>query len=1047
MELDTGIYEQIINRLFKDKLEIEDLKHYYIGKKPINRENVAVYLSQYLYTLLKQVMAQLPDNDQGVERGIDLTNQIIKKLVQDFNLDSDNLIEKQKEILTAVVDKTRCEYPDVAAYINSITPSTSLTHSTLFTGREMNLCSELRKEILSSDQIYMLVSFIKTSGVNLLYDQLKKATDSGKQLRVITTTYTKATDFKAVKRIASLNNTKVKVSYNSDTDHLHAKSYIFLRKTGFHTAYIGSSNLSEPALREGLEWNIKVTQSELPEIIQKMRNSFEGYWNNDLFEEFTPGKDDEQLRNALDKNYETPIDYSVLDLIKAHDYQENILEKLRIEREVHHHYRNLIVAATGTGKTVIAAFDFKRFREQHPTAHFLFVAHREEILKQSIKTFRQILEDYNFGDLWYGNHEPTSYSQVFASKDILNNRLESLNLPNDYYDYIIIDEVHHIAASSYRKIINNFKPKILLGLTATPERMDGEDITQDFDGHIAAEIRLDTALNNRLLCPFHYYGITDSIDLKEVHWDHGHYDIAELSKIYRQNDSRTSLIFNALQKYLPNLNTVKALCFCVDIEHAKYMAAKFTLAGLKADLLTSENEMERNRLCKALRDGKINYLFVVDMFNEGVDIPDVDTILFLRPTESLTIFLQQLGRGLRKAKGKPYVNILDFVGQCRDEFDYTDRFRAIIGRTSMSIKEELERGFPHTPFGCQIQLEPKAREYILNNINHAIKSFGLKSLVNLVKTWSTKFSLPLTISNFIGIYHVPLEKLYNRHSFHEICYQAGITDHQLPHENELHSAVRNKWLSTDSYTYFTFIEDLCRKGFKIQVNQLSAIEQTQLLMLYYDLYQKAGYFNHLQDMVDELALDNGFMSETIELMEIFKNQCQTLEETDNSNLPNFALKLHGVYTRDQINVAIGTSTLDKKSSCREGVERNRNSKLEAMYVDIIKDREIGDSTNYDDHALSSDLFQWDTQNQISPNSPTGQNYIHSTQTMLLFVREQKKFADDKSRTMGYIYLGKVHYKDYEYKDVSYGKQMQIKWELESPMPASVYDFSKYKSAI
>jgi hypothetical protein len=435
------------------------------------------------------------------------------------------------------------------------------------------------------------------------------------------------------------------------------------------------------------------------------------------------------------------------------------------------------------------------------------------------------------------------------------------------------------------------------------------------------------------------------------------------------------------------------------------------------------------------------------MFNEGVDIPDVDTILFLRPTESLTIFLQQLGRGLRKAKGKPYVNILDFVGQCRDEFDYTDRFRAIIGRTSMSIKEELERGFPHTPFGCQIQLEPKAREYILNNINHAIKSFGLRSLVNLVKTWSTKFSLPLTISNFIGMYHVPLEKLYNRHSFHEICYQAGIADHQLTHESELHSAVRNKWLSTDSYTYFTFIEDLCRKGFKIQVNQLSDTEQTQLLMLYYDLYQKAGCFNHLQDMVDELALDNGFMSETIELMEIFKNQCQTLEETDNSNLPNFALKLHGVYTRDQINVAIGTSTLDKKSSCREGVERNRSSKLEVMYVDIIKDREVGDSTNYDDHALSSDLFQWDTQNQVSPNSPTGQNYIHSTQTMLLFVREQQKFADDKSRTMGYIYLGKVHYKDHEYKDVSYGKQMQIKWKLESPMPASVYDFSKYKSAI
>lgn len=1047
MELNTGIYEQIINRLFQHKLEIEDLSHYYIGKKPVNRENVAIYLSQYLYTLLKQALSQLPDDNEGVEKGIKLANQIIKGLVQDFNLDSGNLIEKQREILTAVIDKTSCEYPDIAAYINSITPTTSLTHCSLFTGRGVTLYSELQKEILSADKIILFVSFIRMSGLDLIYDQLKKATDCGKQLYVITSTYIQATDFKAVKKISSLNHTKVKVSYNNEVDRLHAKSYLFLRKTGFHTAYVGSSNLSAPALTEGLEWNIKVTQSELPDIIQKIRNSFEGYWNNDLFEEFIPGKDDERLKNALDKNYEAPIDYSILDLIQARDYQENILEKLRIEREVHHHYRNLIVAATGTGKTVIAAFDFKRFREQNPTARFLFIAHREEILKQSLKTFRQVLEDYNFGDLWDGNHEPTSYSQVFASKDIVNNRLGSLNLPDDYYDYIIIDEVHHIAASSYRKLVNKFKPKILLGLTATPERMDGEDITQDFDGHIAAEIRLDTALNNHLLCPFHYYGITDCIDLKEVHWDHGHYDIFELSKIYRSNDLRTSLIFNALQNYLSNPQNVKALCFCVDIEHAKYMVAKFTLAGLKADYLTSDNAERRNILSKKLRKGKINYLFVVDMFNEGIDIPDIDTILFLRPTESLTIFLQQLGRGLRKAKDKPFVNILDFVGQSNKEFNYTDRFRAIIGRTSISIKEEFENGFPHMPLGCQIKLERKAREYILDNINHAIKSFGLRSLVNLVKTWRNNFSIPLTLTNFVRMYRVPLEKLYNRHSFHEICYQAGIVDQPLAHENIFHSAARNKWLSTDSYTYFSFIERLCEKGFKINVNHLSRLEQMRLLMLYYDFYQQAGHFEQLQDMVNEFALDPDFISEVSELMVILKNRCQTLEEDDNSNLPDFALKLHGIYTRDQIRVAIGTSTLDKQSSGREGVERNKNLKIEAMYVDIIKDRNVGDSTNYDDHALSSYIFQWDTQNTVSPDSTTGQNYINSTQTMLLFVREQKKFADDKSRTMGYVYLGKVDFMSYVYKTVSYGKQMQIKWKLESPMPASVYDFSKYKTAL
>jgi superfamily II DNA or RNA helicase len=219
----------------------------------------------------------------------------------------------------------------------------------------------------------------------------------------------------------------------------------------------------------------------------------------------------------------------------------------------------------------MAASDYKLFAGKHERARLLFIAHREEILKQSLRTFQQVLCDYNFGEKWYGGHEPSNYEYVFASKDTLNNRIDTFNLPRDYYDYIVIDEAHHIPAGSYQKIISYFIPKVLLGLTATPERMDCEDITQYFDGTISAEIRLDDALNKGLLAPFHYYGITDSVDYSEVGWNKGQYVASELSKIYTYNDARTGVILRSLEKYLPksSLHNVRALCFCVNQEHAK----------------------------------------------------------------------------------------------------------------------------------------------------------------------------------------------------------------------------------------------------------------------------------------------------------------------------------------------------------------------------------------------------------------------------------------------------------------------------------------------
>lgn len=1041
----TGIYEQIINQLFRCKLDGCDRKIYHIGTKEIGKEEAINYLSRYLYVIIQELITDLVDTEDGVERSIRLVNAIIKKLGREFQMEhyEDDLIDASHSILTCIIDKTTCDYPDIQKYIKQITPITTLTQSSLFTGSNysVNMMSELKKEILSSNEVRILVSFIRQSGVNLLLSELKRLTETGRKLKIITSTYMAATEYRAIRTLAQLPNTEVKISYNSDVDRLHAKAYIFLRDTKFNTAYIGSSNISKAALTDGLEWNIKVTQVELPHIMSMVNNTFETYWENSAFETFCPGRDDEKLKTALgmSENQGGRIDYSVLDLMQAKEYQNDVLDKLEKERMYNNNWSNLVVAATGTGKTVIAAFDYKRFREKNKRANFLFVVHREEIIRQACATFRTVLNDPNFGDMWYGGHEAASYSHLFASKDLLNNRIDQLSLPEDYYDYIVFDEAHHIVADSYQKILRKFKPKVLLGLTATPERMDARDITVYFGRHISAEIRLDTALNNRLLSPFHYYGITDAVDLSEVRWERGHYVPAELSKVYTANDQRTGVIFRKIEEYLPNYRDVRALCFCVDREHAKYMNAKFTLAGLKSDYLVTDNAQDRHVKVKSLVQKKINYLFVVDMFNEGVDIPEIDTILFLRPTESLTIFLQQFGRGLRKVKGKTHLTVLDFVGHSRAEFNYADRFRALTGRTSMSIREEVERDFPHLPLNCHIQLEEKAKAYVLENIKGYINGFRKNRIISTIQHFSKDYSEPLSLSSFLRLTHVPIEKLYNGTTWNELLYLAGVEKSMSGMNIELSRAVNKKWLSTDSHSYFSFIHRLASCKFRIRESMLTDKEKKMALMLYYDLYDAAGVYGSLQDMFDRLSDDRMFVDEVCEVTAYLMDHCNALEKDDNSSLNNvMPLKLHGVYTKSQIQVAIGTSTIAKKSSNREGCERNvlNGVALEAMFVDIIKDREIGSNTNYNDFAQSSYKFHWETQNKVSPESLTGQKYIRQTQTMLLFVRKQAKAADNPTRTMGYVYLGEVKLESY-----SGSRPMQIVWLLKDPMPGEVYEYA------
>jgi superfamily II DNA or RNA helicase/HKD family nuclease len=754
--MQQGLYENLITKLIDSKISSIDNQQFYVKETLVEKSEVVRVLSQHVSRLLNYGLS-LITGDDSIDRQIKISNKIISVLrteLEHADFDQD-LISLNGKMLNAVFAKIDAPFSDFEKHIKEITPFTGLGQSELFTGSNVGLSleSELKKEILSSDKIYFLVSFVKWSGIRIFQKELEEFTGRGNSLKIITTSYMGATDLRAVEFLAGLPNCEVKVSYNTENERLHAKSYLFFRNTGFHTGYIGSSNISRSALTSGLEWNLKVTTQEVGHIIDKFAKTFETYWQDGEFEYFRSGEHSQKLKVALgrEKNKGQVEGSSFFD-IKPLPFQEEILEKLLAERQIHQRNRNLIVAATGTGKTVVSAFDFKNFRKTQPHARLLFVAHRKEILMQARATFAGILRDNNFGDLWVDGIEPDNYNVVFASVKTLAIRMEDLLLSETYYDFIIVDEVHHIAANSYRPILNKFKPKVLLGLTATPERNDGADILADFCDTIAAEIRLPEAMNRKLLCPFQYFGISDSTDLSNATWQNGRYLPSELTRIYNHNDLRVGEIINHCKNYLTDYEDVRALGFCVTREHAIYMAEKFSLAGLKADYLVSGGDREelRSTIKSKLLRKDINYLFVVDIFNEGVDIPEIDTVLFLRPTESLTVFLQQLGRGLRLSEGKECLTVLDFVGNARPEYDFEGKFRALIGKTNTSTLEELERDFPHLPLGCSIVLEKKAKEIILKNIRSATQ-LNTNQLVTKIANFRHQSILPLSLKNFVTL--------------------------------------------------------------------------------------------------------------------------------------------------------------------------------------------------------------------------------------------------------------------------------------------------------
>ncbi len=1039
--MENGLYDQVLNVLLKRQIEASASVCQYDN---LDCSDSNKYLTQYMEKVILSALGKV-EADKGLVADKDKKANILAKQIRICNeiisVLSSNAICEINSFQVSSEAKRLLQVASQLQQDRLTIPDTPLALGALLTGarHDPSLVSQLQKEILSADRIDILCSFIKWTGVRIL-DKFMETFTSRKdtRLRVITTSYMGATDIKAIEYLMALPNTQVKASYDTKRTRLHAKAYMFHRNSKFGCAYIGSSNISNAALTDGLEWNLKISQYEQSYQWEKISATFEAYWNDKEFKSIDSAEEIGVLkRNLAKESGNVNMDSYVIPgfNIEPYEHQREILERLVVEREIEGRKKHLIVAATGTGKTIISALDYKQWRESRKAEgdkrepRLLFVAHREEILKQSLVVFRNILRDQNFGELMVGGSIPEQKDQLFISIQTYHSQKLSSVIEAEHYEYVIVDEFHHAEADTYKYLLNHISPKCLLGLTATPERADGKSVLEYFDNHISAEIRLPDAINRKLLCPFQYFGITDSVDYSGLNWQRGGYVKSDLVNIYTSNDIRSALIIEKTCKTVSDIKQVVGLGFCVSQEHARYMSEKFNESGILSDYLTAESDNEHRRRIKSrLINKEINFIFVVDLYNEGVDIPEVNTVLFLRPTESLTVFLQQLGRGLRLCEGKDCLTVLDFIGQSHRKYRFDLKLNAILSGNFGSLKNEIENYFPHLPAGCNIQLEKQASKYILDNIKAAILH-SKPQIVQSIACFERDTGKKLTLANFIEHHRLKLDDIYKRSLWNRLCIEAGVRENVvIPNEEKLVKGLR-RIQHIDDIEYIDRVRTWLTSE-NICIDSLSLRDRRYLTMCYYSLLKNQDGVLSLEDSLDKFRCNHIVVDELLGLLKVRREQlANTTLKCDVVN--EMALRVHAQYTRDELLAGLGNWTFDNSPDMREGVKYLRESNCDIFLITLIKnEKHYSPSTMYRDYAISENLFHWQSQSGTSDLSPTAQRYISHKKTghnILLFIREYKT---NNGLSCPYYFLGPADY-------VSHNGSNPVNfiWKLRHKMPA------------
>ncbi|MBA3841807.1 MAG: DUF3427 domain-containing protein [Actinobacteria bacterium] len=1012
-ELSPGLREALITAALQAQLE--DLPESLIAERSdLSEAEAPDRVARHLSRVIRAAVSAAEEGKQAAE-GIRLAREVLRIVSEVIpGLDVASVTPtKDAQVLRALLRRQPDGTPRAIER-----PLTPLLDTTVFTNApgEPSVGHELKAEIDSAASIDLVMAFIRWSGVRPLLESLTRHCADGKSLRVLTSTYTNSTEQRAIDALVDAG-ADVRVSYDLSSTRLHAKAWLFHRQEEYSTAYVGSSNLTYSAQVSGLEWNVRLSGVLNPDALAKIDAVFKAYWASRDFIDYDP---DEFARLTDVPETRDVIRLTLAD-IELRPFQERLLELVEVARE-EGHTRNLLVAATGTGKTVMAAVDYARLRQRLSRDRLLFVAHRSEILDQSLNTFRHALRDSSFGELWVGAHRPRRFDHVFASIQALT-ASGVAGIQPEHFDVVIVDEFHHAAAPTYRALLECIQPKQLLGLTATPERSDGLDVVSYFDGRIAAELRVWDAIDQQYLAPFAYYGIHDGLDLREVPWRRGRgYDTDALTNVLTADHAWVRRVLEQIRGKVGDPGAMRALGFCVSVAHAEFMANEFNKAGVTSVAVSASTPSgERAQVLRDLEQGELRVVFAVDLFNEGVDVPNVDTLLLLRPTDSATLFLQQLGRGLRLHPGKAYCTVLDFIGMHRKEFRLDRRFRALLGLSRAELERATKEAFPFLPAGCHLQLDPVAKDAVLRSIRESLPS-----------TWRDRQAElralgDVSLAQYLEETGLELEDLYaGNHSWTELRRTAGLPT--KPPGNDEVALLRavGRMLHVDDHARLDAYYGLLTSEVPAAKN-LSVIDQRWLRMLTASITSHSA--SHPNDAaVAQLWRHPQVVAELRDLFELLKQRVDHLHPP--LRIDGVPLRVHARYTRNEILAAFGSGVGAKPATWQTGVQWDEASQTDLFAFTLDKSTGgFSPTTRYRDYAISSDLLHWESQGATSLESNTGQRYINHRQRRTNVVLFARLRADDRA----FWCLGPASYVSHEGD-----RPIAFQWRLEHRLPGDLY---------
>ena len=1035
MEFHDGIYDQVLSETVFAALA-NGVAEQARSVADLSADDSAARLADALASQLVRILDDL--DGRGAEK---VSRQL--KLVNSILVSTRERLGRAGSDLDAIRDPLQVLQSVHRSGLVPAFPDTGLANPWLFTaGRgSPSLLAELRRELSACDQVDILVSFITYSGVRKLIDVLQSVTALGAgqtlrtKIRILTTTYTGATEVRALDELATLPGCEIRISLDGRRTRLHAKAWIFQRATGFGSAYVGSANLSGAALMGGLEWTVKFTERGQSELFERAKAHFETLWEDNEFQAYDPNNESHRraLGDALRREAggDLVLRKTFFDL-EPKSYQQDMLDALQVERD-HGRRRSLVVSATGTGKTVVAAFDYRRLCSiEGGRPRLLFVAHREEILRQSMRTYREVLRDNTFGTLLVGGVEPDSYDHLFATIDSVDARDLLDRFSAEHWHTVVVDECHRLAAERFDRFVTRVKPRYLLGLTATPERSDGRSILGYFDnrpdGAPAVELRLWHALDQQLLAPFEYFACDDDTDFSQVPWAQAG-EVGAIDKLVTGNDVRAHLVINEWRRLADDVSKGRALVFCVSVAHAEFMTARLNQDGIKAMCVVGATPAdERRRAPERLAAGDLQALVTCDLFNEGVDIPAVDTLLLLRPTQSPVLFQQQLGRGLRLSPGKESCLVLDFVGRHRQDFRFDRLLSTITGLPRGQLANAVENGFGSLPPGCHIQLQRQARDQVLRSLRQLEQHNWNRLRAELNAYVALRGRTDIRLAVFLREQAIEVEDLYRsngRSGWANLKRDVGLPVGESGEEGDYFGRRFSGLLHVDDPLRLATLHRVGEP--EAQYASQNSEEALLLQMLAYQVDGQSRQVGSGEEFAERLMASPAQRLELGELAEVLETRT-TLQARRIPGLEDIPLCLHGSYGIREILTAFGWLTAERRVPFQAGVLPLLESKTELLFVTLDKREGYHERISYHDYAISSELFQWQSQNNAGPDTRAGRRYLESPAngwTFQLFVRLNR---DSPYRACGPVALERSEG----------ARPMTLYWKLAVPLPVRMF---------